>query len=188
MPAFCPMLLITYYAGIIGRSLQAGDIISTVSVSSEDPEDSVPGPVTYILSFYNKSRFWCSNREILPASATFYFVEEVLLTSVAYHGFDGENDDDYVTQYSWEYSVANSSFQTYTDLGNNTVSYFTMYCKTTKLEQEKSFTVYCISSKCRKNFCGVCFICIESAAIAQSIHWKNFCDSSKICENHETFL
>ena len=103
---------------------QPGDMISNVSVTSEDPEDSVPGPITDILSFYNKSRFWCSDREVLPASATFYFIEEVLLTSVAYHGLDGENADDYVTQYSWEYSVANSTVQTYTDLGDNTVSYF----------------------------------------------------------------
>ena len=31
----------------------------------------------------------------------------------------------------------------------------------------------------RENFLQICFICIESAAIAQSICRENFCDSSK---------
>ena len=53
-----------------------------------------------------------------------------------------------------------------------------------QVNREKSLAVYWISSKYRKIFRGFCFICIESAAIANSI-----CrDSSKICENHETFL
>ena len=32
---------------------QPGDIISTVEVTSDDPDDSTPGPVSNILSFYN---------------------------------------------------------------------------------------------------------------------------------------
>ena len=50
----------------------------------------------------------------------------------------------------------------------------------TKAKQEKNFTVHWVSSECRENFCGVCFICIENAAIAQSIHKENFCNSLKI--------
>ena len=104
---------------------QPGDLISSVEVTSDDPTDSEPGPVTNILSYYNSSKFWCGDRNIytLPANATFHFTEEVLLTSVAFHGLDGEFGDDYVTQYSWEYSVGNSTVKTYTDLGNNTVGY-----------------------------------------------------------------
>ena len=48
----------------------------------------------------------------------------------------------------------------------------------TKFKQEKIFTVYWISSKCRGNFHRFCFICIESAAIDQSIRKENFRDSS----------
>lgn len=104
---------------------QPGDIISTVEVTSDDPSDSVPGPVTNILSYCDSAKFWCGHRNHpLPINATFHFTEEVLLTSVAFHGLDGEFGDDYVTQYSWEYSVGNSKFETYTDLGNNTVSHF----------------------------------------------------------------
>ena len=94
-------------------------------MTSDNPDDSVPGPVANILSFYDDEKFWCGQREeyLLPINATFHFTEEVLLTSVAFHGLDGENADDYVTQYSWEYSVGNSTVETYADLGNNTVSY-----------------------------------------------------------------
>ena len=97
-------------------------------MTSDDPDDSVPGPAANILSYYDDEKFWCGQREEykLPINATFYFTEEVLLTSVAFHGLDGDNADDYVTRYSWEYSVGNSTVKTYTDLGNNTVSY-TMY-------------------------------------------------------------
>lgn len=104
---------------------QPGDIISNVEVTSEDPNDYVPGPIANILSYHDNTSFWCGNRsrDQLPANATFYFTEEVLLTSVTFHGLDGEFADDYVTQYSWEYSVGNSTFNTYIDLGNNTVSY-----------------------------------------------------------------
>ena len=102
-----------------------GDIIGNVEVTSEDRDDDKPGPVANILSYYNNSKYWCGHRErdLLPINATFYFTEEVLLTSVAFHGFDGPYGDDYVTQYSWEYSIGNSPFEIYTDLGNNTVSY-----------------------------------------------------------------
>jgi len=95
-------------------------------VTSEDRDDYVPGPVSNILSYCDITKFWCGCREknLLPINATFYFTEEVLLTSVAFHGLDGPYGDDYVTKYSWEYSVGNSTFKTYTDLGNNTVSYF----------------------------------------------------------------
>ena len=34
---------------------------------------------------------------------------------------------------------------------------------TTKVKQEKSFTVHWISSKCKENFGSFCFICMESA-------------------------
>ena len=34
------------------------------------------------------------------------------------------------------------------------------------IKREKSFAVYWIPFKCRENFHGFCFICIESAAIA----------------------
>ena len=34
----------------------------------------------------------------------------------------------------------------------------------------------------------VCLVCIESAAITQSIHRENFRDSSNIRENHKAFL
>ena len=103
---------------------QPGDIINNVEVTSDDPGDSVPGPVTNILSYYDNTKFWCGDRNVLPANATFYFTEEVLLTSVAFHGLDGKFGDDYVTEYSWEYSVGNSTVKTYTDLSNSTVSYF----------------------------------------------------------------
>ena len=106
---------------------QPGDIINSVEVTSDDPGDSVPGPVTNILSYYDNTKFWCGDRNVLPANATFHFTEEVLLTSVAFHGLDAEFGDDYVTQYSWEYSVRDSTVKTYTDLGNNTVSCFCMW-------------------------------------------------------------
>ena len=103
-----------------------GDIIDSVEVTSDDPDDYTPGPVANILSYYDNENFWCGHREeILPINATFHFTEEVLLTSVAFHGFDGPLGDDYITQYSWEYSVGNSTVKTYTDLGNNTVSHVT---------------------------------------------------------------
>ena len=56
-----------------------------------------------------------------------------------------------------------------------------------KVEREKSFAAYWISSKCRENFHSFCFICIESAAIAKSICRENFRDSSKICKNAKFF-
>ena len=49
--------------------------------------------------------------------------------------------------------------------------------KNDKIKQVKSLVVCWISSKCRENFHGFCFICMESAAIAQSIHRKNFQNS-----------
>lgn len=104
-----------------------GDIIHSVNVTSHDPDDSVPGPITNILGYNDNKTFWCGRREenLLPINATFYFTEEVLLTSVAFHGLDGPLGDDYVTKYSWEYSVKNSTVETYADLDNNIVSYTT---------------------------------------------------------------
>ena len=102
---------------------QRRDLISYVDVTSEDRDDDKPGEQEKILSYNDVTKFWCADRDILfPIYATFYFTEEVLLTSVAFHGFDGDNDDDFVTLYSWEYSVDNLTFATYADLNNVTVS------------------------------------------------------------------
>ena len=64
-------------------------------------------------------------------------------------------------------------------------SYYIIIVLTTKVKQVKSFVVYWISSQCRENFCGFCFIFIKSAAIAQSIRRENF---HNLLENHKTFL
>ena len=102
---------------------EPGDLISNVEVSSEERTGDKPGEKENILTYNDVTKYWCADRyEPFPNNATFYFTEEILLTSVAYHGFDGENADDYVTLYSWEYSVGNSSFRTYADLNNMTVS------------------------------------------------------------------
>ena len=60
----------------------------------------------------------------------------------------------------------------------------------TKVKQEKSFADYQTSSKCRENFHMFCFICIESPkeSHCSNIHQKIFHNSSKICENCETFV
>jgi len=94
-----------------------------VTTSINPINDAKRGETKYILTYNDVTKYWCADRNApFPINATFYFNEEVLVTSVAYHGFDGENDDDYVTLYSWEYSVGNSSFKTYADLNNITVS------------------------------------------------------------------
>ena len=60
----------------------------------------------------------------------------------------------------------------------------------TKVKQEKSLIIPWISSKCRENFYGFCFICLESAG-------ESHCSKDslgkllqliKICKNREAFL
>ena len=108
---------------------EPGDLIRNVVTTSINPiNDAKRGETKYILTYNDVTKYWCADRNApFPINATFYFNEEVLVTSVAYHGFDGENDDDYVTLYSWEYSVGNSSFKTYADLNNITVSNYPKY-------------------------------------------------------------
>ena len=57
----------------------------------------------------------------------------------------------------------------------------------TKVKREKSFAVHWISFKHRESIRVFCFICIESAAIAQSIHRENFRDSLKTAKTVKLF-
>ena len=61
----------------------------------------------------------------------------------------------------------------------------------TKVKREKSFVVHWISFKCWENIPGYCFICMESAAIAQSINRENLRfikNPQKSQQNQEHYL
>ena len=63
----------------------------------------------------------------------------------------------------------------------------------TKVKREKRFTVHQISSKCKYGkhfavFASTVWKVLKKAITELTSHQENFCDSLKICENHETFL
>ena len=66
---------------------------------------------------------------------------------------------------------------------------FLWYTVNDKSLAREIFAVHSISSKCRENFCGFCFICTESAAIVRSIHRENFAIYQKsVKSGHKGFL
>ena len=54
-------------------------------------------------------------------------------------------------------------------------------------KQQKLCEKFCGLQDFIQNFCGFCFIPIESAATAESIHRENFRNLSKICKKHKAF-